>query len=169
MDGNSPVSKKIKLSDELVIRDVNDLPIDLLANQIFSFVGPRQYRMVGTVCRNFDSAYRQAFPKITTRYKTRYNMSSMKNAKICWEEAPLSDRSLLHRLAREECWYFYVRLDVLTEDDHALLSWILDTFVCSFDVIDGVLCSCKGFLPCVVAARHGNLELLQWAHSIGCE
>jgi hypothetical protein len=64
---------------------LNDLPLDVLANHIFSFVGDYQYRFVGGVSRHFENAYRQTFPMKTTQYR----MNTIQHAKLCRQAANL--------------------------------------------------------------------------------
>jgi hypothetical protein len=47
---NASETKDKPSKDEQIINDVNDLPLDLLADHIFPFVGSTQYRFVGSVC-----------------------------------------------------------------------------------------------------------------------
>jgi hypothetical protein len=140
-------------NDEHIINNnVGDLPLDLLANHIFPFVGGDQYRFVGSVCQSFEKAYGTSFPMKTTSY----NLSTLKHAKICFEEAPLKDRPLLKRLARKQSWYYYVRYDSTNDEDLALLEWARSNG-CSWNE-----------RTCYFAAQNGHLEVLQWARSNGC-
>jgi hypothetical protein len=135
---------------------------DLIGNYILSFVGDGQYRFVGSVSRCFKEAYCTRFPKKTTRY----NMSTMELAKICWEDAPKNDKRLLRNLAKEQTWYYIVDLDHLNGEDWELVQWIKSTFECT----------CGTFIPadfydggltCSVIAKNGDLDLLKLAQKKG--
>jgi hypothetical protein len=137
-------------------------PEDLTGNYILSFVGDGQYRFVGSVSRRFKEAYRTTFPEKTTRY----NMSTMELAKICWEDAPKEDEWLLQNLAKEQTWYYIVCLDHLTGKDWELLQWTKSTFECSCGTYTPAEYSgCKN--PCSVAAKNGHLEMLYLAQKKG--
>jgi hypothetical protein len=88
---------------------LNDLPLDVLANHIFSFVGDYQYRFVGGVSRHFENAYRQTFPMKTTQYR----MNTIQHAKLCWSEVPKNDRPLLQRIAKQQIWERLGKLQLL--------------------------------------------------------
>jgi hypothetical protein len=87
---------------EQFIRSFYDVPFDLLTNQIFAFVGDHQYRFMGGVCRSFEAAYSVQFPSKLTCYI----MSSIKHAKICYEDAPPKKRGWLLRSASDQTWYY---------------------------------------------------------------
>jgi hypothetical protein len=100
--------------NDSAVFSVNDFPLELLANHIFAFVGSLQYRFVGGVGPTFERAYRMKYPEQTTHC----NLSSMKHAKISFEEAPTKDKPLLQRIACDQTWYYYVRSE---DTDLALL------------------------------------------------
>jgi hypothetical protein len=75
MDSSASTTKKLRLTDEpLVVRNVaEEIPLDLLANHIFPFVGSHQYRFVGAVCQNFQTTYLDVFPKkLNLRYHCKH-------------------------------------------------------------------------------------------------
>jgi hypothetical protein len=81
-EGSTNGAKKMSNDADVVIRNVGDLPVDVLIN-ICSFIGVNQYRFVGGVCRNFEKAYGTKYPLKTTCY----NLSTFKLAKFCFEES----------------------------------------------------------------------------------
>jgi hypothetical protein len=54
------------LNSDALVLGVNDLPLDLLADHIFAFVGGGQYFLVGGVSKSFEEAYGRRFPEKTT-------------------------------------------------------------------------------------------------------
>lgn len=141
VNDTSPLAKKIKINDELDTFSVHDLPFDLLANHIFSFVGDKQYRFVGGVCKTFEEAYRTKYPERTTKY----NVSSIQHAKFCFDEAYYKPQ--VRYLARDQPWYYYVRCENLSDADIELLSWTKSTFGCLWRT-------------CVMATMHIDLDRL---------
>jgi hypothetical protein len=88
MSGSFRETKKIKMNDDndpVSLTGVNEVPFELFADHIFPFVGRGQYRFVGGVCQRFKKAYIRAFPKKTTKY----NVSSIRLAQICFDETYL--------------------------------------------------------------------------------
>jgi hypothetical protein len=155
------MSANIFLNDERSNKEI-DLPVDVLANHVIPFVGVGQYRFVAVASRRLREAYCLRFPT----KKTFYNMSTMKTSKICWDEASLKDQQLLQRLAKVQRWYYHVVLDDLNDEDWDLLRWTKSIFGCSWGSIN----STDGNNPhaCAVAARNGNLRMLQCLRANGC-
>ena len=131
---------------------------------IFSFVGDFQYLFIGSVNRTFEKSYTSLFPLKATHF----NASTIEHTKFCWdniaacqknddEKKDKQRRKLWHSAAR------YGKIDVVkflleklppaqkdasfknirSDKDRKKIDWKYD------------LC-CK-------AAKHGQMELLQWA------
>jgi hypothetical protein len=100
--------------------------------------------------------YCKSFPMKTTRY----NLSSLKHAKICFEEAPLKDKPMLKRLASEQPWYYYVRYDNMSDGGLALLQWTR-SIGCRWDIQTSAFVSKLDARTCSNAAKLGDLEVLQ--------
>jgi hypothetical protein len=138
------------------------LPEDVLADRIFPFVGPNQYRFVGGVCNCFKNAYCAAFPALTTHYE----LSTMHHAKMCFQGAPKNDRKMLRRLAAKQSWYYMIRLDNFSGDDWKLLQYIKKTFRCPWGAL--IVANTTNPDTCAIAARNGDMKALQFARSKGC-
>jgi hypothetical protein len=148
----------------LPISPLHDLihPEDPIGNHILSFVGDGEYRFVGGVCKSFKEAYSSKFPDKTMCY----NMSTMKLAKFCWEEAPEDEKHLLRCLVQEQTWYYIVHLDDLNGEDWELLKWAKSTFGCSCGTETPEEVGDTGE-TCSVAVRNGQLDLLKLARKKG--
>jgi hypothetical protein len=181
-------SENIANSEEGIV-SVNDIPVDVLANHIFPFVGGDQYLFVGGVSRHYEEAYSATFPAKTTRY----NMTTMKFAKICWETTEDENKPFVQELAKNQTWYRTISWDDLDDEDWAMLKWTRSTFGCIWETViapdtksyaacevaaaRGQLDALKrarknrcpwGEVTCQLAAKNGHFEVLKWAHTNGC-
>ena len=164
MNSDFPVNeRKSKVIDDEqhdIIRNVADLPLDLLSDQIFAFVGNHQYRFVGGVSKSFAKAYAAKFPE----KRTNYNLSSIKLANISYEEAPSEDKPSLKRRSMNQPWYYYVHCQDIC--DLELLLWAKLTLGCPYTTC--MVASTTDAMTCSMAAKHGDLQMLQWARMNGC-
>jgi hypothetical protein len=119
---------------------LEDIPSELFIQYILPFVGRHQYRFVAAVNRNFHTAYVTAFPKKVTRF----NVSTIEHAKICFDEkkGPYHPR-LCEKAAREG------NLTVLK-------------------YLRSIQCPWSNW-TCAYAAYYGHLDVIQWCHKNGCE
>jgi hypothetical protein len=138
-----------------------DFPLELLATGILPFVGNDQYRFLGGVSHQFEEAYSTTFPTKTTRY----NMTTMKLAKFCWNEAPTEDKPMLPELTKSQTWYRTVSWDDLDDEDWAMLPWIRSTFGCIWGPV--IPADTTSYATCVAAAAGGQLDALKWARMKG--
>jgi hypothetical protein len=126
--------------------NTEDFPItdDLLLQNILSFVGEYHYRFVGSVNRHFQQLYTSLYPEKTTKF----NASTMELAKLCREDIDADKMNIYGHIRL--LWYSAVqhgKIDVV--------KYLLQSFGERYSNYKYELCS--------VAAKYGQIELLQWA------
>lgn len=120
------------------IFDMSDILRHMLA-----FVGPNQYRFIGTINHQFRTEYLNLYQNKMT---TCMNASTLGHAKICFEEIDINDTiypSQLCQLAARN-------------GDIPILQY-LRSVDCYWD-----------YRTCSSAAKHGQLATLKWANENGC-
>ena len=132
-----------------------------MAEHIFAFVGIHQYRFVGGACKRLEQADAKIYPEKVTYY----NLTSMQHAKISYEEAHPKDRDSLKRRAMDQPWYYYVRSQDI-QNETELLLWAKSTLGCPYTIC--LVASTTNVKACSMAAKQGDLEMLQWLHRNGC-
>ena len=114
-----------------------------LLSEIISFVGSNQYRFVAMVNRRFHKTYFNLYPKYQWTY---LNASTVKHAKICWEEINQND------------YLFQTALCVSAAKNGCLLA---------LQYLRDVKCRwCSK--TCSIAAKNGLLHVLQWCREREC-
>jgi hypothetical protein len=109
--------------------DWNELPSEIIANNIFPFVGSNQYRFVGGVCQIFEKTYRTSFSAETT-----INVTSVEHAKICLDEISFPMKRTL-----QDC----LCTIAARNDNLALLKWAR-TKACPWKEIICAWVACNG-------------------------
>jgi hypothetical protein len=127
-------------------------------NPFFSAV----YRFVGGVARHVRESYHMNFPEKFFGY----DMSTMKSAKISFEGAPEIIKPLLQHCATMQAWYWFVCMDDLNKENLTLLRWTKVTFQCPWGTL--VAATFTHYETCSIAARNGDLKMLQIARAYGC-
>ena len=147
--------------------------VDVL-RMVVTFVGNKNYRFVATISQSFYAAYIQEFPKDR---ETKVNASSVKFARICWEEmSDLMYNNLTDLQRRLSCSAaIFGNLPAMQYLRSAGCEW--DIWTCERAAKNGHLNILKyarengcpwNECTCHSAAENGHLNILQYAHENGC-
>jgi hypothetical protein len=120
----------------------DDIPSELFIQYILPFVGRHQYRFVAAVNHNFHTAYVTAFPKKVTRF----NVSTIEHAKICFDEWKIME--YLHQS---------FLCDIAAREGNLSVLKYLRSIQCEW-----------GEWTCSYAAKSGHLDVIKWCHENGC-
>jgi hypothetical protein len=118
--------------------------VDILLH-IISFVGVNQYRFVAAINKEFQTAYLQLYPN---NKKTYYNASTLKHTVICFE-------CFLDKRHEYGNWI----TEPLTKENIGGLARLM-----SYPCME----SPTNVETCQMAARHGQLYVLQYLRVKGC-
>ena len=144
---------------------------DDILRLVLSYVGPKQYRFVAIINKQFKKVYKEIFPKNT---RTRLNASTVGHAEICWNE--INPRNRNHQESKL-CIYAakHGNLPALQYLHSMNCSWNRATCYCAamnghLDILQYARdngCPWDEY-TCQCAAENGHLEVLQYAHENGC-
>jgi hypothetical protein len=152
------------------IPTLGDIPSELFIRHILPFVGDHQYRFVAAVNRNFHTAYVTIFPKKVTRF----NVSTIEHAKICFDENKdqYDHQRMLCNIAAGEG-----NLSVLKYLRSIQCDCDWDESTCSNAALNGhleVIKWCRknrcpwDVYTCANAAQNGHLDILKWCRKNRC-
>jgi hypothetical protein len=148
------------------IPTLEDIPSELFIQYILPFVGRHQYRFVAAVNRNFHTAYVTAFPKKVTRF----NVSTIEHAKICFDEWKI----IKYRRPSILCCIAARGGNLTVLKYLHSVQCPLDTWTCDAGHLDVVKWCHEIGCPwdektCASAAENGHLDVIKWCRENGCE